>query len=93
MPYPNEHACRLREPGRFQSASFRRTSREHNGKQYNVIMGRLEGQDTMTEQAYRYDKDTWNAEQARTHCSGHGGRFEAASSPANDVIRRAAGRG
>lgn len=92
MPYPNEHACRLVQPNRFQSDSFRRTSREHNGKSYNIIMGRLEGQETMTEQAYRYDKEKWTPAEARTHCEGHEGRFEAASAPANEAIRRAAGR-
>lgn len=79
MPYPNEHACRLRDPGDFQSDSFRRTTRKHDGKEYSVIMGRLKGQDTMTEQAYRYNKGTWTAESARSHCSDHDGSFEAAS--------------
>jgi len=79
-PYPNEHACRLRDPGDFQSDSFRRTQREHEGKQYFVIMGRLRGQETMTEQAYRYPKDTWTADAARGHCRSHDGRvFEPAS--------------
>jgi len=77
-PYPNEHACRLRSPDDFQEGSFRRTSRTHEGKKYSVIMGRLEGETTMTEQAYRYDKDTWEASEARTHCKGHDGKFEAA---------------
>lgn len=77
-PYPNEHACRLRDPGDFQEDSFRRTSREHEGKKYSVIMGRLKGEDTMTEQAYRYPKDTWTAAEARTHCYDHDGAFEAA---------------
>jgi len=79
MPYPNEHACRLRSPGQFQENSFRRMTREHNGKQYSVIMGKLKGEDSMTEQAYRYDKDKWTAEQARNHCLDHDGRFEAAA--------------
>lgn len=78
-PYPNEHACRLRDPGDFQDGSFRRTSREHDGKTYYVIMGRLEGEDTMTEQAYRYPKDSWEPVEARSHCAAHHGNFEAAS--------------
>lgn len=78
-PYPNEHACRLRDPGDFQEDSFRRTERNHDGKKYSVIMGRLTGEDSLTEQAYRYGKDTWSADEARTHCSGHDGSFEAAS--------------
>jgi hypothetical protein len=34
MPYENEHACRLRNPGDFKDGSFRRTTRKHNGKEY-----------------------------------------------------------
>jgi len=78
-PYPSEHACRLKEPSNFQSGSFRRTQRKTGGKLYSIIMGRLKGQTTMTEQAYRYSKDSWTAASARKHCSDHGGRFEAAS--------------
>ena len=32
MPYENEHACRLRDPGDFKDGSFRRTTRKHDGK-------------------------------------------------------------
>lgn len=79
-PYPNEHACRLREPSAFQPDSLRRVNREHEGKRYSVIMGKLTGQDTMIEQAYRYPKDTWDADEARAHCRAHDGQsFEPAS--------------
>lgn len=83
-PYPNEHACRLRDPGDFQDGSFRRTSREHNGKKYSVIMGKLKGETSMTEQAYRYNKKTWTASSARSHCNSHDGSFEAAQSSKTD---------
>jgi len=78
-PYPNEHACRLRDPADFEAGSFRRTTREHEGKTYSVIMARLEGEAAMTEQAYRYPKDDWTADEARAHCRDHDGTFEAAS--------------
>ena len=78
-PYPNEHACRLREPGDFQADSFRRVTREHEGKRYDVIMGRLKGEDTMSEQAYRYPIKVWSETQARAHCADHEGHFEAAA--------------
>lgn len=79
-PYPNEHACRLRDPGDFQTGTFKRTRREHEGKEYFVIMGKLKGEDTMTEQAYRYPKDTWSVSQARSHCESHDGKlFEPAA--------------
>lgn len=77
-PYPNEHACRLRDPDDFQDGSFRRMTRVSDGKKYSVIMGRLEGEDTLTEQAYRYDKEIWEAAEAKTHCKDHDGTFEAA---------------
>jgi len=78
-PYPNEHACRLRDPSKFQDGSFRRTTRDHEGKKYSIIMGKLKGESTMTEQAYRYNKASWSASEARSHCSGHKGSFEAAA--------------
>ncbi len=86
MPYPNEHACRVRDPDDFRPDSFRRTERDHEGKKYSVIMGKLKGQDTMTDQAYRYPKDTWSETQARSHCQDHNGSFEAASDDAEDCI-------
>ncbi len=78
-PFPNEHACRLRSPDDFKEGTFRRTSRTSDGKKYSVIMGRLKGETTMTEQAYRYDKEVWQAGEARGHCKEHDGSFEAAS--------------
>ena len=77
-PYLNEHACRLRDPDDFQDDSFRRVTRESDGKKYSVIRGKLKGEDTMIDQAYRYHKDTWDADDARSHCERHDGSFEAA---------------
>jgi len=86
-PYPNEHACRLREPGDFQADSFRRMSREHDGKIYGVIMGRLKEETTLTEQAYRYPIAGWSASQAKSHCQDHDGRFEAAAEKRQRILR------
>jgi len=77
-PFPNEHSCRLKDPKDFKPESFRRTTRKHNGKEYSVIMGRLKGETTMTEQAYRYNKKIWTASEAKSHCKDHKGTFEAA---------------
>lgn len=82
-PYPNEHACRKRDPGDFKPDSFRRVQRTSGGKRYSIIMGRLKGETTMTEQAYRYPKKTWSESVARSHCKDHDGRFEAASNKAD----------
>ena len=78
MPHPNEHACRLKSPDDFQPDSFRRTTREHKGKEYSIIMGRLKGETTMTEQTYRYDKTKWTESEASAHCKDHKGTFEPA---------------
>jgi len=77
-PYINEHSCRIVSPSAFQADSFRRMTRNHEGKEYSVIMGKLTGESTMTEQAYRYPKDTWEAGTAQAHCKSHDGKFEAA---------------
>jgi len=74
MPYPNEHACRIREPGDFQSDSFRRMVQ---GK-LAIIIGRLKGKTTTTTQAFRYPVGEWTEKQARDHCEEQHGRFEAA---------------
>lgn len=76
MPYPNEHACRLKPPGKY--SRFRRgTRKSRNGKLYSIIYGIIR-QGKSEEQAYRYSKSTWSASEARSHCSRHGGKFEAA---------------
>jgi len=39
----------------------------------------------MTEQAYRYPKDTWDAGEAGSHCEAHDGTFEAASEDSREA--------
>ncbi len=78
-PYPSEHACRLRQPSDFEADSFRSMSRDHEGKKYRAIFGKLTGEDKTVDQAFRYGIDTWSAVQARQHCADHGGSFEAAT--------------
>lgn len=88
MPYPNEHACRLKDPGGFMANSFRRLTRKsasHNGKTYSVIRGRQKGNGQWADQAYRYPKGSWKSSEARSHCKSHKGKtFEAASGGQND---------
>ena len=84
MPYPQEHACRLRDPREFAPRSFRSMERRHGSRPYRVILGKLEGRnapaDPMVEQAYRYPVDVWTEDQARAHCREHdGARFEPAT--------------
>jgi len=75
LPFPNFHGCRLRNPGDFQSGAgnWATVSRDHDGKSYNVVMGRLKGESTMTQQAFRYPKAVWSSSEARSHCKSHKG--------------------
>ena len=75
MPYPSEHACRIKEPGSFQDNSFRRIK----NKDLVMIIGKPNGQDTTTTQAYRYPISDWDEARARKHCKEAGGRFEPAA--------------
>ena len=76
MPYPNEYACRLREPSAFQSNSFRRmTTKSKSGKTVGVIIGKLKGASKTTTQALRYPHSSWSEEEARADCKKNGGRF------------------
>ena len=81
MPYPNEHACRLQPPDKYDSFA-RQKRKSSGGKVYSVIFGilRKAGKRTSEEQAYRYPKGSWTASEARSHCKDHGGSFEAATS-------------
>jgi hypothetical protein len=85
MPLPNEHSCRIRQPGDFQPDSFRRMVQ---GK-LAMIVGRLKGESGTTVQTFRYPTDSWSEKEAREHCSAQGGHFEGAMTGA---IREAAGR-
>lgn len=81
MPFPSEHACRLRDPGAFENDSFRRIKQ---GK-LSIIIGRLRGKTTTTAQTYRYPKEDWTEAAARAHCKEAGGSFEAASNQAQEM--------
>jgi ATP-dependent protease ClpP protease subunit len=79
-PFPNEHACRVRDPNAFQKGSFRRITRKADGKNLGIIIGRLKGKTTTTTQAFRYPKGEWRVETARNHCNRNDGKtFEPAS--------------
>lgn len=62
MPYPKEHAARMIQPERFEPGSFRR---KNIAEGVDIIMGRLKGKDSMTAQAYRFDKSKFTADQAK----------------------------
>lgn len=78
MPFENEHACRVKDPGDF--IRFRRQKvGEVDGKRLDGIIGFKEGGGSEL-QAFRYPLDAgWSAAAARTHCKSHDGSFEAAA--------------
>jgi len=83
-PYPNEHACRMNDPGKY--TRFRRSNcyRKHDGKCIDFIFGR-KSDGTTDIQAMRYPKSVWTTEDARAHCTGKGGTFEAAAKEQDPV--------
>jgi len=86
MPYPNEHSCRIKAPGLFETASFRRIEKGEGADKLSIIIGRLKGERTTTTQAYRYDKGVWDEARAKEHCDGEGGTFEPATKEAKSMI-------
>jgi len=67
-PFPNEHSARVRNPGDFQSNSFKRKNIA-NG--IDIILGRLTGQTTMTIQSYRFKIDIFTAAEAKKWLKDH----------------------
>ena len=62
MPYPNFHAFRLISPDRFEKDSFRNKEITDG---IEIIVGKLPGKDTMTTQAYRFDKSKYSYDEAK----------------------------
>lgn len=86
MPYPNQHAGRVIDPNKFEKGSFR-TKEITPG--VSVIMGKLKGQNTMTTQAYRFSKEKFTEEQAKTWLKKHKVKtstFEPAKKDENDFV-------
>jgi hypothetical protein len=80
MPYPAEHSCRLVDPSEFSEFRRENAAREHDGKRYDVIWGKLKSTGSWAAQAYRYPAKVWSAEEAQAHCRRNKGlRFERAS--------------
>lgn len=82
MPYPNEHACRIKQP--VKGAEMKRVNgeRNHKGKSYDVIYQK-NAKGAMEEQAYRYPVGSWDAAAAESHCDSHSGlSFEKAAGEA-----------
>jgi len=87
-PFPNFHACRINDPDKYER--IRPMTRKHNGKEFTVLIGFKKGGGS-EDQAYRYPKDTWSATEARAHCKGHDGSFEAAAGKEIMIVCKSCG--
>lgn len=81
MPYPNEHACRIRDPKLFVPKTYGRYNTGTKGLE--VIVAKLKSTGKTAIQSYRYKKIDWAKERARKHCNARGGSFEGASAKKN----------
>lgn len=77
MPYPNEHACRLKPPGGYDKIRRVNCDQKHDGKCIDVIYGIKEGKSEI--QALRFKTNIWTADAARAVCKDRGGTFEPAA--------------
>jgi hypothetical protein len=75
-PYPNEHACRLADPGDFDKFARKNCFRKVSEKCVDYIFGIKD--DKSKVQALRFNKDVWDASAAKSVCERVGGSFEAA---------------
>jgi len=75
-PYPNEHSCRLKDPGKYDRFARKNCEQKHDGKCIDVIYGIKEEKTEI--QALRYKKDIWTESAAKSHCASRDGTFEAA---------------
>ncbi len=85
MPYPNEHAARVREPGEFIPDSMRR---KEVAPGISLILGKLTAtgpNGSMTVQAYRFDKDKFTPDEARAWLKEHD--VDATLEPASDETK------
>lgn len=76
MPYENEHACRLNDPGKYDRFARKNCYKKSDGKCIDFIFG-IKGNKSEV-QALRYPKKIWEVAAARAHCKEKDGRFEAA---------------
>lgn len=76
MPYPNEHACRLKNPDDFKSFRRKNNAASINRKPVDHVYG-INGDDSEL-QSIRYPVRHWSVGNAGEHCQSQGGSFEAA---------------
>lgn len=75
-PLENEHACRINDPSNYEKFARKNCAQKHDDKCIDVIYGIKDNKSEI--QSLRYKKDIWTAEEAKSHCNGRDGTFEAA---------------
>lgn len=88
MPTENFMSCSINDSGEMDPKSFRTQRREHEGKSYNVLLGRKPNERGLTEVTYNYPKDVWDAEEMQTHCESHGGHVKKTKELSMDDIEK-----
>lgn len=80
MPFRNEHACRLFDPGKYRRFTRETMHSKTFNKSYSVLYGWFvkDGKEVSEIQAHRYPIKTWTRGEAARHCASRKGRFEAA---------------
>lgn len=66
--FPSEHAARIANPESFDKETFRRMNVAPG---IDIIMGKKPGSETMETQAYRFNKEQFSEEQAKTWLKEH----------------------
>lgn len=90
MPFPNEHACRLQDPDRYDRLRRDNDAGKVDGKRIDIVLG-IHDDDGSEPQSIRYPLDAgWDDDEAgaRDHCQSEGGQFEPASNEGNLMAGR-----
>ena len=66
MPYANEHACRLEDPGKYKKFARKNCHKKSGGKCIDFIFGVISADESEL-QAMRYPKGDWSASAAKKH--------------------------
>ncbi len=87
-PYPNFHACRIREPeefDRFRTRSETIDEGPYEGRTIEILYGREKETGDWDIASYRLSVDEWTESDARKWCEAHDGiKFEPATGDADD---------
>jgi hypothetical protein len=68
MPYPNEHAVRIADPGLFDKESFRR---KEIAPGISIIVAKRKGKDATETQAYRFSRTSFSIQQVKKWVKDH----------------------